>query len=42
MDRIAESITENTNALDRLSTALQQIKAAYESIDAEINRAFRV
>lgn len=42
MERIAGSISENTDALDRLSMALQKIQAAYETADAEIDRAFRV
>jgi WXG100 family type VII secretion target len=42
MNRIEKSITENTEALDRLAEALKQIKAAYESADEQISRAFDV
>jgi len=40
MDRIARSIAENTEALDRLSQALQQINDAYKSTDAQISQTF--
>ena len=42
MNRIEKSITENTEALDRLAQALMQIKVAYENADEQISRTFNV
>jgi WXG100 family type VII secretion target len=40
MDRIARSMAENADALNRLSHALQQINAAYEQTEQQISQMF--